>query len=251
MPLLIVPTPIGNLKDITRRAVEALAGCDVIACEDTRTARRLLAGLGLPGKPTVSYGEHNEARAAGHLLERLRRGEKVALISEGGTPLVSDPGYRIVAACRAEGIPVIPLPGPCAAICALSASGLPVHAFLFRGFPPKKPGPRARMLADLRDRPETLIFYIPANRLVAFLVEIRAAMGDRPACVAREITKLHEDIRSGPLSELIAHYTANPPRGECTVLIRGNAPEEKPEAPDGNGAGGAENTQVAPESVVT
>ncbi len=236
MPLLIVPTPIGNLKDITLRAIEALTECDAIACEDTRTARRLLAGLGLPGKPTVSYGEHNEARAAEQLLERLRRGEKVALVSEGGTPLISDPGYRIVAACRAEGIPVVPLPGPCAAICALSACGLPVHAFLFRGFPSKKPGPRAKMLSDLKDRPETLIFYVPANRMVEFLSEVRGAMGDRRACVAREMTKLHEDICAGPLSDLIARYSANPPKGECTVLIqgrsreRGTGPAEEEEA---------------------
>ena len=179
MALYLVATPIGNLADITRRAMETLQRAAIIAAEDTRSARRLLAALNLSaqGKQLVSYGEHNEAAMAPLLAERLKAGADIALISEGGTPLVSDPGYRLVQAALAGGVPVVPVPGPSALLAALAGSGLPVHGFVFRGFLPKKPGARRRVLESLRDREETLIFYEAPQRVARVLAELVQVFG--------------------------------------------------------------------------
>lgn len=228
MPLYIVATPLGNLSDLTTRAIEHLKSADVIAAEDTRSARRLLGALEIPlaGRKLISYGDHNEKTAASYLAEILGSGKDVALISEGGTPLISDPGYRLVQAAIDAGVAVIPIPGPCAAIAALCASGLPVHAFIFRGFLPKKSGARMRILNDLKDREETLIFYESPQRLAKILPNLVDVFGpDRPACVAREITKIHETFLRGSLSEIAAQLEVATQgkalKGECTVLVSG------------------------------
>ena len=226
MPLYLVATPLGNLADISARAREVLGTARILAAEDTRSARRLLSALGiaLAGRELLSYGEHNEAELSGRLALRLGAGEDVALLSEGGTPLISDPGYRLVRAAVEAGVAVVPVPGPCAAVAALSASGLPVHAFLFRGFLPRKPGARQRMLDSLRDREETLIFYESPQRLGKVLPELSRVLGaDRRACLARELTKLHEEFLRGTLGELELLVASGklPEKGEFTVLVEG------------------------------
>ena len=222
--LYIVATPLGNLGDFSRRGIEILTLVPVIAAEDTRSARRLLSAFNIPadGKQILAYGDHNETGMAPRLVELLQRGQAVAVVSEGGTPLVSDPGFRIVREAIAAGIPVIPIPGPSAAITALSASGLPVHGFIFRGFLPKKPGARRRILESIKDREETLIFYESPQRVPKILPELIEIFGaSRPACLARELTKIHETFLRMPLSELAAKIEHDPPRGECTFLIAG------------------------------
>jgi 16S rRNA (cytidine1402-2'-O)-methyltransferase len=222
--LYLVGTPIGNLRDVSRRAAETLARAGVIAAEDTRSARRLLAALGISaeGKRLVSYGEHNEAGMAERLAEDLARGTDVAVVSEGGMPLISDPGYRLVQAALAQGVAVVPIPGANAALAALAASGLPVHGFIFRGFLPKKPGARRRILESLKEREETLIFYESPQRVAKVLPEFAEVFGaERPACLARELTKIHETFLRLPLGELAARVATEPPRGECTLLVAG------------------------------
>ena len=239
MPLYLVATPIGNLADSSARAQEVLARAHVLAAEDTRSARRLLSALEIPlgGRELVSYGEHNEKGMAPRLGEVLRAGRDVALLSEGGTPLVSDPGYRLVREAIASGVAVVPVPGPCAAVAALAGSGLPVHAFLFRGFLPRKPGARRRILRALKEREETLIFYEAPQRLAKLLPELAEVLGpQRRACVARELTKLHETFHRGTLGELRELFSAaNAPKGECTVLVAGASerpPNGTPEIPE-------------------
>ncbi len=224
MPLFIVATPLGNLSDMSPRAIETLKAAQVIAAEDTRSARRLMTAFGISadGKQILSYGEHNEAGMAPRLAEMLTRGTTVAVVSEGGTPLVSDPGYRLLRAAIDAGVPVIPIPGPSAAIAALSASGLPVHGFIFRGFLPKKPGARRRILESLKDREETLIFYESPQRVPKVLPEFIELFGaDRQACLARELTKIHETFVRMALGELAEFVQKQPPRGECTLLVAG------------------------------
>ena len=224
MPLFIVATPLGNLSDMSPRAIETLKAAQVIAAEDTRSARRLMAAFDISadGKQILSYGEHNEAGMAPRLAEMLARGTTVAVVSEGGTPLVSDPGYRLLRAAIDAGVPVIPIPGPSAAIAALSASGLPVHGFIIRGFLPKKPGARRRILESLKDREETLIFYESPQRVPKVLPEFIEIFGtDRQACLARELTKIHETFVRMTLGELAEFVQKQPPRGECTLLVAG------------------------------
>lgn len=235
MPLYLVATPIGHLADISARAREILARAPVLAAEDTRSARRLLAGLSVPlaGRELVAYGEHNEREMSTRLAEILARGRDVALLSEGGTPLISDPGYRLVRAAIEACVAVVPVPGPCAAVAALSASGLPVHAFIFRGFLPRKPGARRRVLEDLRAREETLIFYESPQRVVRLFQELEAVFGpERPACLARELTKLHETFLRETLGALARRLQEEEDRGairgECTVLVAGR-PSERTE----------------------
>ena len=230
MPLYIVATPLGNLSDMSPRAIETLKLCPVLAAEDTRSARRLLAAFDISadGKQILSYGEHNEVGMAPKLAEMLTRGIDVAVVSEGGTPLVSDPGYRLLRAAIDAGITVIPIPGGCAAIAALSASGLAVHGFIFRGFLPKKPGARRRILESLKDREETLIFYESPQRVPKVLPEFVEIFGaDRPACLARELTKIHETFVRMPLSELAAFAEKQALRGECTLLVSGVVRDRK------------------------
>ncbi|MBO0861365.1 MAG: 16S rRNA (cytidine(1402)-2'-O)-methyltransferase [Chloracidobacterium sp.] len=221
MPLYLVSTPIGNLEDITLRALRVLKEVDLIACEDTRRTRRLLDHFGI-SKPAISYHEHNEQRRAGELAERLSRGESVALVTDAGTPGISDPAYRIVVAAIERGVTVTPVPGATAIVAGLVASGLPTDSFLFAGFlPPKKQARRAR-LAELKAERATLVLYEAPHRIRESLLDIMEILGDRRAAVARELTKLHEQFIRGEISGIIAHFEASEPRGEMTLVIAGS-----------------------------
>ena len=212
-------TPIGNAEDITVRALKTLGAADVIVCEDTRVTAKLLARHAIE-RPLLAYHEHNAERMRPLLLERLRRGERVALVSDAGTPLISDPGFKLVRAALAEGLPVTTLPGPSAALAALVLSGLPSDRFLFAGFLPPKAAARRRALAELQAVNATLVFFEGAPRLADALADMAAVLGKRPAAVARELTKLYEEVRRGDLADLAAHYrAAGPPRGELAVVV--------------------------------
>lgn len=215
--LYIVATPIGNLGDITLRAIDVLRRCDAIACEDTRVTGKLMKHLGL-SKPLRRYDDHAEPRDRERLIESLRN-HAVALVSDAGTPLISDPGYRLVNVARAEGLPVTVIPGACAAIAGLTLSGLPNDRFLFAGFLPAKDKARSDALAALAPIEATLVFYETAPRLAKSLAAIGAAMPYREIAVARELTKLHEECRRGLAAGLIAWYEAHPPKGEIVLLV--------------------------------
>jgi 16S rRNA (cytidine1402-2'-O)-methyltransferase len=221
--LFVVATPIGNLKDMTLRAIETLGMADVIAAEDTRHTRRLLAAHRIKGR-LVSYHEHNEARRTAELIDRLKQGETIALVSDAGTPGVSDPGYRLVQAAIALEIPVVPVPGASAAIAALCASGLPTDNFTFVGFPARKKAKRMAQISALARLPHTLIFYQSPRRVVALLEELRDSLGDRRAVLAREVTKRYEEFLRGDLSGIAADLKARGDvKGECTLLVSGAA----------------------------
>lgn len=225
-------TPIGNARDITLRALDVLGGVDAIACEDTRVTAKLLAIHGI-SKPLLAYHEHNAERARPMLIERLKSGETVALVSDAGTPLVSDPGYKLVRACLAENIPVTPIPGPSAVLTALVASGLPTDRFLFAGFLPAKQAARRRVLHELRRVAASLVFMESAKRLAASLADMAETLGPRPCAVAREMTKRFEEVRRGCLAELAAHYKeSDPPKGEVTVVVGPSAAEAGESAND-------------------
>ncbi|MCG6856821.1 MAG: 16S rRNA (cytidine(1402)-2'-O)-methyltransferase [Salaquimonas sp.] len=227
--LYLVATPIGNLGDMTIRALEVLASADLIACEDTRVTGKLLKHFAIATRMT-SYHEHNAGKAGPRLLEALREGKRVALVSDAGTPLVSDPGYRLVEAARAEGLAVWPVPGASAPIAALAASGLPSDTFLFDGFLPAKQTARRKRLKELKGVPATLIFFESPNRLTDSLGDIAAELGEtRQLAVCRELTKLHEEIRSGEAGELAEHYSDAKVKGEIVLVV---APPEKGEAID-------------------
>jgi 16S rRNA (cytidine1402-2'-O)-methyltransferase len=222
--LYIVSTPIGNLADITLRALEVLAGVDLILAEDTRYSRRLIDHYGI-ATPLSAYHEHNAERARPEALARLAQGQALALISDAGTPLVSDPGFKLVAEAREAGFDVHPIPGPSALLAALVAAGLPTDRFLFEGFlPPKAEARRARLNA-LAAIEATLVFYEAPQRLGECLADLAAELGPRPACVARELTKLHETLHSGPLDALAAHYAAAETKGEIVIVV--GAPPER------------------------
>jgi 16S rRNA (cytidine1402-2'-O)-methyltransferase len=217
--LYIVATPIGNARDITLRALDVLKGCSVIAAEDTRVTARLLAIYGI-SKPMVPYNDHNGQQVRPKLLARLAKGEAVALVSDAGTPLVSDPGYKLVREVVAAGLPIVALPGASAVLTGLALSGLPSDRFLFAGFLSSKAGERQSALEELKGVRATLIFFESAQRLDDSLPAMAQVLGDRPAVVARELTKLHEEVRRGMLSDLAAHYAeAGAPRGEVTILV--------------------------------
>lgn len=218
--LYVVATPIGNRADMSARAVEILRRAAVIACEDTRVTGTLMAHLGVATSLTP-YHEHNAARQRPALLTRLARGEAVALVSDAGTPLISDPGYKLVEGAVADGHRVIPIPGPSALLAALVASGLPSDRFLFAGFPPARDGPRARWLDDLAAVPATLIVYDSARRLPDLLAAMAAHLGDsRPAAVCRELTKRYEEVRRDSLAGLATRYAEEgPPKGEVVVVV--------------------------------
>ena len=223
--LYLVATPIGNLEDITLRALRILKEVDQIACEDTRHTQKLLSHYNIQ-KPLVSYHEHNELTRAPELVLAMEQGAQIALVSDAGVPLVSDPGYRLVTLCLRHHLPVIPIPGPSALLAALSASGLPNEEFLFAGFLPARSGERRRALERLRIEDRTIIFYEAPHRIEETLIEAREILGDRPACIAREVTKIHEEFRRGSLSELAASLADKPARGEITLLI-GPVPAEE------------------------
>ncbi len=218
--LFVVATPIGHLGDITVRALEVLKSVDCVACEDTRTSGTLLHHYGIR-VPKVAYHNHNEAKATAALLETLRSGKRVALITDAGTPLVSDPGSRLVVAAIEAGIRVTPIPGASALVAALSIAGLPTDHFCFVGFLPTKKACRTALLAWVAPLPATLVFYEAPHRLVETLQTLADTLGDRSAAVARELTKLHETCTRGTLHSLIAHYTQEAPRGECVLVVHG------------------------------
>lgn len=215
--LYMVATPIGNLGDITRRAVDTLERCDAIACEDTRVTAKLLRHLGIT-KPLWRYDDHSDEQDRARLLDAMRH-KAVVLVSDAGTPLVSDPGYRLVREVKAAGIPMTSLPGPSAPVMAITLSGLPSDRFLFAGFLPQKDKARADVLAELASVPSTLVFFDTAPRLTKSLAAIAEVLPGREVSVARELTKLHEECRTGAPLDLAAHYEAHPPRGEIVLLI--------------------------------
>jgi 16S rRNA (cytidine1402-2'-O)-methyltransferase len=217
--LYLVATPIGNLEDITLRAIRVLREADLIACEDTRQTGKLLTHFGI-SKPMVSYHEHNEAGRTAELIAKLEGGSNIALVSDAGTPLVSDPGYRLVTAAIGAGIVVVPIPGASAVLGALSGAGLPTDAFRFCGFLPAKQGQRKKALEALRDEACTLVFYEAPHRIVDTLSDVSAVYGDRPVVVARELTKLHEEFLRGTADEVCAQLASRPSvKGEITLLI--------------------------------
>jgi len=216
--LYLVATPIGNLEDISFRAVRILQEVDQIACEDTRHTLKLLNHYDIK-KSLVSYHEHNEITRAPELLHAMEQGAKIALVSDAGMPLVSDPGHRLVTLCVRHKIPVIPIPGPSALLAALSASGLPNEEFLFMGFLPARSGERRRALEHLRIEDRTIIFYEAPHRIAESINDALEILGDRPACLAREVTKLHEEFLRGRLSELAHELREKTPRGEITLVI--------------------------------
>jgi 16S rRNA (cytidine1402-2'-O)-methyltransferase len=214
--LHVVATPIGNLEDITLRALRVLREAALIACEDTRQTRKLLDHYGI-ATPAISYHEHNEAARAAELLEKLMEGTSIALVSDAGTPLISDPGFRLVAKAIEAGVRVEPVPGASAVIAALTASGLPVDSFRFSGFLPPRGAQRRKALARLKDEPATLVFYEAPHRILETLEDIGEVLGARPLVLAREITKLHEEFLRGTAAELRARRI--PLKGEFTVLV--------------------------------
>jgi len=222
--LYVVATPIGNLEDITFRAVRVLKEVQVIAAEDTRHTGKLLAHYDIR-KNLVSCHEHNEEARIPEFILRLHKGDDIALVSDAGTPSVSDPGYRLIRACTKEGIRVIPIPGPSAVVAGLSVSGLPTDSFLFLGFLPRKSGKRQTLLQELKKERATLVFYESPRRIIALLREIIETMGDRSAMVAREITKIHEEYLRGDLSFIISTLEKRESvKGECALFV-GGAPE--------------------------
>lgn len=221
--LYVVATPIGNLSDISARACRVLSEVDLIACEDTRHSRPLLRHLGLD-KPLVPLHEHNEDEAGSRLLDQLSNGKHIALISDAGTPLLSDPGFGLVRSARSQGLRVVPIPGPSALICALSAAGLPSDRFLFLGFPPRTDSARRRWFAALNNEPGTLICYESGRRVVTTLRAMAATLGPRPAVVARELTKRFETFLSGDLSTLAERIEVESEQqlGELVILVQGD-----------------------------
>lgn len=226
--LHVVATPIGNLGDITHRALGVLAGADAVVCEDTRVTGSLFKHLGLKPPSLIAYHEHNAARVRPTLLARLERGEALALVSDAGTPLISDPGYRLVQEAVELGHAVFPLPGASALLAALVVAGLPTDRFLFAGFPPTKTKARLAFFQSLALVPATLVFYESPHRLPESLGDLAQVLGPRPAAVCRELTKLYEETRRDTLPRLAAHYSeAGGPKGEVVIVV--GPPEEDPE----------------------
>jgi 16S rRNA (cytidine1402-2'-O)-methyltransferase len=224
--LYLVATPIGNLDDITLRALRVLREAALVAAEDTRRTRKLLAHHGIPAR-LVSLREHNEQARAPVLVRRLLAGESIAVVSDAGTPGVSDPGAALVRAAAAAGVPVVPVPGPSAVLAALVASGLPAEPATFAGFLPAGGGAeRRRALEALRDLPHTLVLFEAPHRLRRTLEDLLAALGDRRIAVARELTKVHEEVYRATLSEAVRRFSAEPPRGEFTLVIEGAVGQE-------------------------
>lgn len=217
----LICTPIGNLGDITFRAVASIKAANVVACEDTRHSRRLLAHLGIMDKEYVALHDHNEQQRAQSLVVRAMNGERIVFLSDAGTPTISDPGYRLVNACHEAGVRVEVIPGPSAVITALAGSGLPTDAFYFGGFLPVKSGRKSREIEEALARKETSIYFESPHRLTKTLASIAALDPEREVCVARELTKKFESYRRDSAAKLLAEFTAQPAKGEITILIRG------------------------------
>jgi 16S rRNA (cytidine1402-2'-O)-methyltransferase len=229
--LYVVASSIGNPADLSPRAVETLRNVDIVLAEDTRTARQLLSSHGI-GRPTRSCFDANEAERAAEVCELLRAGKSVAMLSEAGTPAISDPGYRVVRAAIELGARVVPVPGPSAVLAALVASGLPTDSFFFAGFPPRKAGARRLLFERLGALPATLVFYESPHRVGTTLAELAAVLGEkRPSCLARELTKTHEEVVRGTLGELAQRYASTRPLGEVTLVV-GGATEDAATAED-------------------
>ena len=219
--LFVVATPIGNVEDLSPRGCRVLEQVDLIAAEDTRRTRRLLSRIGVETS-TISYHDHNEAERCPQLLERLARGESIALVSDAGTPLISDPGYSLVSNARQAGIEVVAIPGPSAAIAALSISGLPADRWVFEGFLPRRRAARKSRIAALSQEPRTIIFFESVHRLRATLADLEAGLGDRPAFLARELTKMHEECRLASLAELAEQAAEGAfGKGEIVLVVSG------------------------------
>jgi len=230
--LYIIATPIGNLEDMTYRAVRILGEVDLVAAEDTRHSLKLLNHFSI-SKPLTSYFDHNQQFKGERILNALRQGKSVALISDAGTPCISDPGYNLVRDAVAEGIAVVPVPGACAAIAALSGSGLPSDSFSFAGFPPARQGKRRAFLAEMARLPGTLVLYEAPHRLEETLQDIREVLGDRQVVVARELSKIYEEFIRGSVAEVMAAVSRGAVRGEIVILIApGEAVQEETEALD-------------------
>lgn len=219
--LFVVATPIGHMEDITLRAIRTLKEVDLVAAEDTRHTRKLLTRYEV-STPVVSYHDHNKDKRTPELVGKLKAGNSIALVTDAGTPSVSDPGHFLVREAIKQAIPVVPIPGVSAAIAALSVSGLSTDSFVFIGFVPKKNAKRKQLLDQLKQEPRTLIFYESPKRVLALMQEILNIIGDRKAVMARELTKLHEEILRGPLSNMVKEISARPDlKGECTLLVEG------------------------------
>ena len=230
--LYVIGTPLGNLGDLSTRVTEILRSVPVVAAEDTRRTRGLLSAIAAHPERLLSYHAHSRDDREALLLEILAEGRDVALVTDAGTPGVSDPGAALVARARAAGHAVVPIPGPSAVATALSASGLPADRFLFLGFVPRKGRERAALLEEVSRAPWTIVLFEAANRLVELLDDLAMAAGDRDAVVCRELTKVHEEFRAGTLAELAAHYREAPPLGEVTLVIAGNGRRPEPVAAD-------------------
>lgn len=231
--LILVSTPIGNLGDMSQRAIDSLQQADMVISEDTRKTGFLLNHFGIK-KPQISFREDNEQRTLPRVMELLEQGKTVALVTDAGTPSVSDPGFILVRSVLEKGIELTAVPGPTALIMALVLSGLPVHSFTFRGFPPRKGGPRRRWLAVDLESPHTLIFYESPYRLVSFLEDALVVYGDRQAVIANDLTKKFETVLRGKLSELLEQMKKETPRGEYSVVIAGAGDEIKTESDNEN-----------------
>jgi 16S rRNA (cytidine1402-2'-O)-methyltransferase len=220
--LILCATPIGNLEDITQRALRVLGSADVIACEDTRRTRKLLSHFSIHARDLVSYREGNERRAATDLVERIERGKTVVLVSDAGMPGISDPGYRLVRACIEADLTIEVVPGPTASVAALVLSGLPPGRFVFEGFLPRKTGDRKRRAAELAPETRTLVIYESPHRLEASVADLIEVLGDRPAALVRELTKVHEEVRRGSLTEILDSIRESPPKGEIVLVVGGS-----------------------------
>jgi 16S rRNA (cytidine1402-2'-O)-methyltransferase len=229
--LYLVATPIGNLEDITYRAVRILSEVDLIAAEDTRHSLKLLNHLQIK-KPLISYHDNNRLSRAGELVARLKKGECIALVSDAGMPAISDPGEELVRMCAQENIRVTVVPGCNAALAGLVVSGLSTQRFAFEGFLPHKRSDRIKRLKELSNEERTLIFYEGPHRILNMLADILEVFGERQCALARELTKLHEEVMRGNLSELLSKFEARPPRGEFVIIVEGNNGEDKEESPD-------------------
>jgi len=218
--LYIVATPIGNLEDVTARALRVLREVELIACEDTRHTRKLLSRFDIH-TPTTSFFAGNERAKAGRVVDALLQGRDVALVSDAGTPCISDPGYPLLVAAIEEGVDVVPIPGPSALAAAVCAAGLPTDRFTFVGFLPDKPGRRKRALGELADLTHTLVMYVSPYKAVKVMADCLEVFGDRRACLCRELTKVHEEFLRGTLAEIALALEAKPPKGEITLIIEG------------------------------